>query len=342
MHIEIGLLGFGTVGTGVYKLLELRREKIKKRTGFDVSIKKILVRNPQKQRNVLFEKNLLTTNPEDILLDKNIDIIVEVMGGVHPAKEYIEKAIINGKDVVTANKELMAKHGLELLKLAESHGVSLKYEATVAGAIPIIRQIKQFTVTDDIDYIGGILNGTCNFILTQMSDNKWDYYTALKEAQRLGYAEADPSYDVLGYDSMFKLKILIREIFGAEMDDKDMEVEGIANISRDDVEEAERNGCKIKLYAWAKKEGDKITAGVGPKLFDANSIFSRISGVENAVLVKGDGFGQQLFVGYGAGQMPTGDAVLSDILDVINDYRFIRKISVDKTEHKNSYTTVAL
>lgn len=342
MHIKIGLLGFGTVGTGLYKLLELRREKIRKNTGFDVSIEKILVRDPLKERNVLFEKSLLTTDANDILYDDNIDIVVEAMGGVYPAKEYLEKAIINGKDVITANKELIAKHGLELLKLAEKSGVGLKYEATVAGAIPIIRQIKQFTITDDIDYIGGILNGTCNFILTQMSDNKWDYETALKEAQRLGYAEADPSYDVRGYDAMFKLKILIREIFDVELEVGDIQVKGITDISRSDIELAEKNGRKIKLYAWAQKEGDKIVAGVGPKAFDNNDIFSKINGVENAVLIKGDGFGRQLFIGYGAGQMPTGDAVLSDVLDTINDYRFGRRRFVKKNGREDKLVTAAL
>ncbi|WP_035172725.1 homoserine dehydrogenase, partial [Caldanaerobius polysaccharolyticus] len=320
MRIGVGLLGFGTVGSGVYRLVELRKQNMRDKMGCDVFVKKVLIRDPKKTRAVPLNDSLFTTIADDILSDDGVNLVVEAIGGVYPAREYVEKAIKSGKDVVTANKELIAKHGRELLQLAKSYGVDLRYEATVAGAIPVIRQVRRFKITDEIDYIGGILNGTCNYILTQMELNKWDYGTALKEAQRLGYAESDPSYDVQGYDSLFKLMILIREVFDIDMDVKDIEVEGIAGISKKDVEKAKARGQRIKLYAWAKKNGDEINAGVKPEFFPVNSLFGQVNGVENAVVIKGDGFGQQFFVGYGAGQMPTGDAVLSDIVDILGKY----------------------
>lgn len=313
--INVGIMGLGTVGTGVVELLETNRSTIARRLGDEVEVKKILVRDLSKKRTP-YAEGKLTTRADDILEDGEIDVVVELMGGEEPARTYIKKALENKKHVVTANKEVISKHGKELLELAERSGVSLLFEASVGGGIPIIRPMKQCLAANRIMKISGILNGTTNYILTQMREKGWSFGEALREAQRLGYAESDPSADIKGFDAARKLAILSSIGFNVRITPDRVYVEGIERIGPEDIKYAGELGYTIKLLASARRTGEgRVEAVVAPAMLKENHPLSAVRDVYNAILVEGDAVGQVMFYGQGAGKMPTASAVVADIID---------------------------
>jgi len=317
--IKIGLLGLGTVGNGVYQILSRNKNLITSRIHVQIDIKKILVKNVNKKRAV--KKSLLTKSFDQILHDPEILIVVEVIGGVQPAKKYIVEAIKMGKHVVTANKELIAKHGPELFQLAKEHHVNLFFEASVAGGIPIIRNLEKSLAANRIYEIFGIINGTTNYILSKMEQEGWSFVDALKKAQALGYAEADPTADVEGQDAAYKLAILAMLAFNAPIDLKQIKLQGITQITKSDFDFAKEFGFTIKLFGVAKEHNDKnkegIELGVYPCLVPLRHPLANVSGANNAVYVKGDAVGETMFYGAGAGGLPTGSSVVGDILQLI-------------------------
>lgn len=319
--VNIGLLGLGTVGTGVVNVLTANAHEISQKTGVPVNIKKILVRNLNKVRNIAAGA-VLTTNADDILNDNEIDIIVEVMGGEQPAKDYMLRALNAGKNVVTANKDVVAKFGRELFSAAEANHVDFMFEASVGGGIPIIRPLKQCLAANKLSEVMGIVNGTTNYMLTKMTNEKLDYETVLAEAQAKGYAEADPTADVGGFDAARKIAILASIAFNARVSLDDVDVEGITNISPVDIEYARELGYVIKLLAIAKEsEVCGINARVHPAFIPLNHPLAAVGDVFNAIFVRGDAVGETMFYGRGAGALPTASAVAGDIVDVARNLR---------------------
>ncbi|GAB6118669.1 homoserine dehydrogenase [Thermoanaerobacter brockii subsp. lactiethylicus] len=318
MRMKIGLMGLGTVGTGVVHLINQNGKNIEKKIGEKIEIKKILVKDPNKKRTPLAEGKI-TFDANDILEDEEIDVVVEVMGKEHPALEYIIKALKKGKHVVTANKEVIAVHGKELIKLATENKVSLLYEASVGGGIPIIRPLKQCLAANKIYEIKGILNGTTNYILTEMKEKGFDFEEVLKEAQQKGYAEADPTDDVEGFDAARKLAILSTLAFNKFILPEKIYTKGIKSISKADIKYAEELGYNVKLIAYAKiDEEDRLEAWVHPVMIKKDNPLNGVNGVFNAILVDGNAVGEVMFYGQGAGMMPTASAVVADIMDVKN------------------------
>ena len=316
--MKIGLMGLGTVGTGVVHLINQNDKNIEKKIGEKIEIKKILVKDPNKKRTPLAEGKI-TFDANDILEDEEIDVVVEVMGKEHPALEYIIKALKKGKHVVTANKEVIAVHGKELIKLATENKVSLLYEASVGGGIPIIRPLKQCLAANKIYEIKGILNGTTNYILTEMKEKGLDFEEVLKEAQQKGYAEADPTDDVEGFDAARKLAILCTLAFNKFTLPEKIYTKGIKSISKSDIKYAEELGYNVKLIAYAKiDEKERLEAWVHPVMIKKDNPLSGVNGVFNAILVDGNAVGEVMFYGQGAGMMPTASAVVADIMDVKN------------------------
>lgn len=316
--INIALLGMGTVGTGVVKILTNNAHNIAQKVGSPVKIKKILVKNPNKVRSVTPAAELVTAF-EDILSDPDISIVVEIMGGEMPAKEYMLAALKAGKHVVTANKDVVAKYGRELFEAAETSHVDFLFEASVGGGIPIIRPLKQCLAANQITEIMGIVNGTTNYMLTKMCNEKLDYAEVLAEAQAKGYAEADPTADVGGFDAARKLAILASIGFGARVTLDDVSIEGITNISIEDIEYAKELGFIIKLLAIAKQDEQGINVRVHPAFLPASHPLAAVNDVFNAIFVKGDAVGETMFYGRGAGELPTASAVTADIIDVARD-----------------------
>jgi homoserine dehydrogenase len=316
--MKIGLMGLGTVGTGVVHLINQNGKNIEKKLGEKIEIKKILVKDPNKKR-ASFAEGKITFDANDILEDEEIDVVVEVMGKEHPALEYIIKALKKGKHVVTANKEVIAVHGKELIKLATENKVNLLYEASVGGGIPIIRPLKQCLAANKIYEIKGILNGTTNYILTEMKQKGLDFEEALKEAQQKGYAEADPTDDVEGFDAARKLAILCTLAFNKFILPEKIYTKGIKSISKSDIKYAEELGYHVKLIAYAKiDENERLEAWVHPVMIKKDNPLSSVNGVFNAILVDGNAVGEVMFYGQGAGMMPTASAVVADIMDVKN------------------------
>lgn len=314
--VKVGIMGFGVVGTGTYKVLKENSHIIRSQIGTDVIVEKILVRDLSKKRHVLVPYEILTTNPDDILENPEIDIVVELMGGENPAYSYIDRAFKNGKHVVTANKELMAKKGGSILQSADEKGLTLGFEATVCGGIPIIRAFKRSLCTDKINRIMGIVNGTTNYILTKMAEEGSEYDDALKEAQANGYAEADPTADVEGYDAAYKMAILASIGFHTKLDIQKVNREGISGISKRDIEYGKDLGWTIKLLGIAQEIDGKLEVGVSPVMLPANHPLASVGGVNNAVFVNSQAVGELMFYGPGAGQMPTGNSVASDIIEI--------------------------
>ena len=313
--INIGLLGVGTVGSGVLHVLEHNGEEIAKKAGCKIEIKKILVRNPQKAAE-LGKKYAVTGDFEDIVNDPDIDIIVELIGREHPAKEYIASALEHGKNVVTANKDVLAKYGRELFPLAELHNVDFMFEGAVGGGIPIIRPLKSCLAANRIKSVMGIVNGTTNYMLTKMSQDHMDYGEVLREAQEKGYAEKDPTADVEGYDACRKVCILASLAFGKHVYPNQVETEGITNITLEDVSYIENAGGVIKLLGQIKYINDnEIAAFVSPAVVYNGSQLASVKDVFNAILVRGDAVGDVCFYGPGAGKLPTASAVVADIID---------------------------
>ena len=314
--INIGIIGFGTVGTGTAKILIENRKLLRDRTGVDINLKKIADLDIKRDRGIKLPKGVLTTDADSVIKDPDIHIIVELIGGTTIAKEIMLKAIKNGKHVVTANKALLATHGKEIFKAAEKAGVKVGFEASVAGGIPIIKIISEGLVANRIKSIYGIINGTTNYILSKMSDENAGFAEVLKEAQKLGYAEADPTYDIEGIDSAHKLAILASLAYGTQFSLKDVYREGISWISSIDIEFARELGYKLKLLAITKETNGKIELRVHPTMVPEDFLISKVDGVFNAVYVEGDAVGSTLYYGRGAGDMPTGSAVVSDIADI--------------------------
>lgn len=314
--VRIGIMGFGVVGTGTYKILKENSDMIKEEVGAHVIVDKILVRDLSKDRAVFVPEELLTTNADDILENPDIDIVVELMGGEEPAYSYIDKALKNGKHIVTANKELLAKKGSTLFKSANEKGLAIGFEASVCGGIPIIRAIRRSLCTDRITRIMGIVNGTTNYILTKMSQENSEYTEALKEAQEKGFAEADPTADVEGFDAAYKIAILASLGFHILVDINIVKRKGITGIEKKDIEHAKNLGNIIKLIAVAEVTDGKLEIGVSPVMLPIEHPLASVNGVNNGVLINSEAVGELMFYGPGAGQMPTGNSVASDIVDI--------------------------
>jgi homoserine dehydrogenase len=317
--IQIGLLGLGVVGGGVYRILQEKSETYARRVGRSLGIKKVLVRHPEKTREATVDPGRLTTDPEAVLNDPEIAIIIEVMGGESPAYDYLRAALKAGKSVVTANKEVMAKYGTELFALAHERGVDILFEASVGGGIPIIAPLKRDLLANDITSIRAIINGTTNYILTRMSQDGWDFGDALAKAQALGYAEADPTNDVEGIDAGYKLAILASLAFHSRVRPADVYHEGITRLTARDFRYARELGYTIKLLALAERDNGSVRARVHPALIAADESLAKVDNVFNAVEVEGDLLGRVLFQGQGAGSLPTTSAVVADVLDLAHD-----------------------
>ena len=316
--INAAVLGAGTVGSGVYKLAKLMEEDIFHKTGARLVIKKMLVKNINKEREGI-PSDILTDDWKSIIEDGDIDIIVELMGGIMPAKTYILEAIAAGKQVVTANKDLLAEHGEEIMSAADLAGNDLQFEAAVAGAIPIIRPLKQSMAGNHITEVMGIVNGTTNYILTKMTERGMDYTDALAEATRLGYAEPDPTADVEGYDAGRKMAIMASIAFNSRVTFNHVYTEGITKITADDIRYAKEFGYVVKLLGLARNVDGEIEVKVHPMLIDENHPLATVRDAFNAVFVHGDAMDDAMFMGRGAGQMPTASAVMGDIIDVMRD-----------------------
>jgi len=314
--VKIGVMGFGTVGSGVVEVIRKNASSISRKAGQTIDIKYILdIRDfPDSP-----ERHLLTKNAEDILNDDEISIVVEVMGGVEPAYTFTKRALLSGKHVVTSNKELVAAHGAELLAIAREKNVNYMFEASVGGGIPIIRPLNQCLAANDITEIVGILNGTTNYILTKMIKEGQSFEDALKDAQDKGYAERNPEADVEGYDACRKISILSSLVFGKQVDSNKVYTEGITKIKLEDVEYADRMGKVIKLLGISKKVGDKVYVRVSPMMISKDHPLAGIEDVFNGILVRGDAIGEVMFYGRGAGKLPTASAVVADIIDIVRN-----------------------
>ena len=317
--IKIGLLGLGTVGTGVYKLINRRADIMEKTIGAELEIKKILVHNIDKKREGI-DPSLLTDDWHEIIGDDEIQIVVEVMGGMEPARTIILEALRAGKNVVSANKDLIAEEGRVLLDTAQEHGKDFLFEAAVAGGIPIIRPLKQCLAANEISDVLGIVNGTTNYILTEMIQCGKSFAQALREAQQKGYAEADPTADVEGIDAGRKICILADLCFGKNVPPSSITTEGITKITPADIECARILGYKIKLLGRAMRTGpNSVSAFVAPHLVSKSNPLANVDGVINGISVKGDAVGEAMFFGPGAGAHPTASAVAGDIIDCVRD-----------------------
>ncbi|MFW6022640.1 MAG: homoserine dehydrogenase [Halanaerobiaceae bacterium] len=314
--IKVGLLGLGTVGSGVYSIIEKHAESLKRKVGTDLVIEKILVNTIDKKRDIDFNKTLLTDNPDEILDNPEIDMVVELIGGEEPAHNYIIQAINKGKAVVTANKLVIAKYDQEILKLASEKGVNVSFEGSVAGGIPVIRPLKESFAANQIEKMYGILNGTTNYILTKMTQEKRDFQEVLKEAQELGYAESDPTSDISGADAAYKITILSSIAYETTIDLNDIYVEGIDNIELEDIMIADELGYVIKLLAISKFTKDGLDIRVHPAFISRNHPLALVNDVYNALYLHGDAVGDVMSYGQGAGQMPTASAVVADIIQV--------------------------
>jgi len=315
-EVNIGLLGLGVVGSGVAHVLLEKKDSLAEQSGGPVILRKVA-----EKRSVELEPGLLTQNAEEILTDPKIDIVIEVIGGEHPATEYIGQALANGKHVVTANKEVIAKHGYELFSLAKEHSVELRYEASVGSGIPLISSFRQGLAANDISAIYAILNGTTNYILTRMAQERLEFPVALKQAQELGYAESDPSNDIEGRDTAYKLVILTNLAFHAKLDPQEIYCEGIPHLAVQDFLYAKEFGYVIKLLAIAKRYGNTIEARVHPVFLPKDSQLAKVDGVYNAIQAEGDLAGKLLFYGEGAGGMRASSAIVADVLTIARNSR---------------------
>ncbi|MDB2119129.1 homoserine dehydrogenase [Clostridium paraputrificum] len=329
--VKIALLGLGNVGRGVWNILQMNGEEIMKRSGCQVEVAKILVRDPSKARAVKVPEELITTDFDEILNDDSIKIIVEVMGGIEPAKEFILKSLGKKKHIVTANKMLLATYGDELFKKADEEEVMLNYEASVAGGIPIIQAINESLTANKIENLYGIINGTTNFILSKMELEGSDFDDVLKEAQEKGYAEADPTSDIEGFDAQYKLAILSSLAFGTKVKIDDVYREGITKITSKDIRYAKDFGLVIKLLAIAKEIDGKLQLRVNPTMIPDTHPLANVHDSFNAVFIKGNAVDDLMFYGRGAGDLPTGSAVVADIVSILrSDVDTENRLPVEK------------
>lgn len=314
--VNVGFLGFGTVGQGAATVLVRNAAEIQRRTGRTIAVKSAAVRNVERKLGPELLEIALTDNPEQIVNDPEIHVVVEAMGGDEPARTLLLQAIANGKHVVTANKALIAVYGNELFEAAREHGVSVAFEAAVAGGIPVIKSIREGLAGNKIQWLAGIINGTSNYILTEMRDKQRDFDDVLAEAQALGYAEADPTFDVEGIDAAHKLTILASIAFGVPLKFDAVYTEGISHITQADTVYAQELGYRIKHLGYARDTGNGIELRVHPALIPERRLIANVDGVMNAVLVQADAVGPTLYYGAGAGAEPTGSSVVADIMDV--------------------------
>lgn len=319
--VSVGIIGFGTVGTGTAKILLKKKKELERRIGFPLILRRIADLDIKRDRGIKLPKDILVKDPKAVLNDPEIDIVVELIGGIHPAKEFILKAIKKGKHVVTANKALLATEGKDIFNAAERGGAGIGFEAAVAGSIPIIKILRESLIGEKIQALYGIINGTANYILTKMTEEGIDFSSALKEAKELGYAEADPTFDIEGIDSAHKLAVLASLCFGLPVSFGKVYTEGITGITPMDIQFASEFGYKIKLLAIAKQSGKEVEVRVHPTMLPEDNIISNVNGVFNAVYVRGEAIGHALYYGSGAGEMPTGNAVVSDIVDIARDIK---------------------
>ena len=315
--VKIGILGLGTVGSGTVNVLTRNADEIQRRAGRGIRVVSAAARDLKRKRNCPTEGIRLTADPQEIVNDPEVEVVVELMGGYEPARTLVLQAIANGKHVVTANKAMIAAHGNEIFAAAQKKGVMVAFEAAVAGGIPIIKTIREGLAGNRIEWLAGIINGTSNFILTEMRDRGADFADVLAEAQRLGYAEADPTFDVEGIDAAHKLTILAAIAFGIPLQFKKAYTEGITKITRLDVEYAEQLGYRIKSLGVARRTDKGVELRVHPTLIPERRLLANVDGVMNAVLVKGDAVGPILSYGAGAGAAPTPTAGGADIVDVV-------------------------
>lgn len=318
--INIGILGLGNVAIGAIKILRENHDYISKKCGADVIVKKVLVSDVNKQRDIDIDKSILTTNADDILDDEDISIVLELIGGSEPALSYMKKAMRNKKHVVSANKLCIAENINELFTIADENHVMFKFEASVAGGIPIINGINQSLTANKIESIIGIINGTTNFILSSMTNDSKDFDEVLEEAKRLGYAEADPTSDVENYDAAYKLRILAKLAFGYDASESDIYTKGITSITKTDIEYATQLGYVFKALAVAKvRDDDKIELRVTPCMIKKKHPLANVSDSFNALFVNGNAVGELMFYGRGAGSLPTGSAVVSDLISIVGN-----------------------
>lgn len=328
--IKVGLLGLGTVGSGTYQVLKRNQEEIMRRAGRAIEITMVAVRNVERAQAITKGEVEIVTDGNLVVNHPDIDIVVELVGGSEVAKEWVMKAIANGKHVVTANKALLAKHGNEVFKAAQEKGVMVAFEAAVAGGIPIIKALREGLTANRIQWIAGIINGTTNFILSEMRDKGLDFATVLKQAQALGYAEADPTFDIEGVDAAHKASILASIAFGIPVQFEKAYVEGITKLEATDIAYAEQLGYRIKLLGITKRSDAGIELRVHPTLIPEKRLIANVEGAMNAVLVQADAVGATLFYGKGAGSEPTASSVIADVVD-------ITRLATADPEHRVPY-----
>ena len=314
--INVGLLGIGTVGGGTFAVLERNREEISRRAGCAITMKMVADKEVDKARRIVGARATVTADALEVVNHPDIDIVIELIGGTTVAKDLILRAIANGKHIVTANKALLARHGNEIFAAAQKQDVMLAFEAAVGGGIPIIKSLREGLSANRIEWIAGIVNGTCNFILSEMRERGASFDNALKEAQRRGYAEADPTFDIDGVDAAHKTTIMAAIGFGIPMRFESAYVEGISGLQQDDIRYAEELGYRIKLLGITRRRSKGIELRVHPTLVPARRLIASVEGVMNAILVKGDAVGQTMYYGAGAGAEPTASAVVADLVDV--------------------------
>jgi len=333
--VKIGILGLGTVGGGVVNVLSKNHQEISRRCGSDISIEIAAVKDLKQKRICSTDGFKLTENSNDVVNHPDVEVVLELIGGTSIAKDLIEKALKNKKHVITANKALIAKHGNELLKLAKDNSVSILFEASVAGGIPILKSLGQGLTANKIDLVAGIINGTGNFIMTEMKEKGRDFDDVLKEAQALGYAEADPTFDIEGIDAAHKLAILTSIAFGVELNFEEVSTEGISQVDPEDISIADELGYIIKHLGVAKKINGLIDTRVHPTLIPKKRLLANVNGVMNAVLIKGNAVGPTLYYGPGAGDEATASAVIADLVDLVKGTHSNDEFSWKQLERAN-------
>ena len=334
--INVGIIGFGTIGSGVVKILQDNCNSIRRRLGAIIEVVKIADLDLTTDRGVKIDQKLLTKDAQEVINHPEVNVVVELIGGYEPARSLILQAINAGKPVVTANKALLAKHGDEIFSLVESNQVSIGFEAAVGGAIPIIRSIRESFVANNIKSIEGIVNGTANYILTKMSDEHCNFDLALKEAQEKGFAEADPTFDVEGIDSAHKIAILSQLAYGTPVNFDDINIQGISGISIEDIECAREFGYRVKLLAISKFDGECVDIRVHPAMIPEENPMANVNGVLNAVRVCDDLMEENILIGHGAGSLPTGSAVVADIVEIARDILSESKFRVSPQSFQSS------
>jgi homoserine dehydrogenase len=328
--IKVGLLGIGTVGAGTFTVLKRNQEEIRRRAGREIEIAMVADLDTERAKAIVGSCVVVVKDAHQVVDNPDIDIVIELIGGYGIARELVMKAIANGKHVVTANKALLATHGTEIFRAAQERGVMVAFEAAVAGGIPIIKALREGLTANRIQWIAGIINGTTNFILSEMRDKGLDFDVVLKEAQRLGYAEADPTFDIEGVDAAHKATIMSAIAFGIPVQFDKAHVEGITNLQASDIRYAEKLGYRIKLLGITKRVANGIELRVHPTLIPTNRLIANVEGAMNAVLVQGDAVGATLYYGKGAGAEPTASAVIADLVD-------ITRLATADPEHRVPY-----